>query len=70
MDLNSLSQSPYFDLSDLEFFNLNIRNDNSEWDKFLEDVLLLRFINFRYSFQYKNIEFMKVFVNLLEGFFL
>jgi hypothetical protein len=47
-----------------------MRSDNSEWDKFLEDILLLRYINFRYSFQYKNMEFLKVFANLFEGFFL
>lgn len=70
MEFNSLIQEPYLNLSGIDFFNLEIRSDNSEWDKFLEDVLLLRYINFRYSFQYKNFEFLKIFANLFEGFFL
>jgi hypothetical protein len=70
MEFNTLVQEPYLNLSGLDFFNLEIRNDNSEWDKFLEDVLLLRYINFRYSFQNRNYEFLKFFANLFEGFFL
>ena len=70
MEFNSLVQEPYLNISAIDFFNLEMRSDNSEWDKFLEDILLLRYINFRYSFQYKNFEFLKVFANLFEGFFL
>jgi hypothetical protein len=70
MEFNSFIQEPYFNLSGIDFFNLEIKNDNNEWEKFLDDVLLLRYINFRYSFQNRNFEFLKVFANLFEGFFL
>jgi hypothetical protein len=70
MEQSILKQEPLFNLSGLDFFNLSIRADNAEWDKFLEDILLLRYINFRYSFIYSNMEMVKYFLNLLEGFFL
>jgi hypothetical protein len=70
MDQNIFKQEPLFNLNGLEFFNLAMRPDNQEWDRFLEDVLLLRYLNFRHAFINKNTEMLKYFVNLLEGFFL
>ena len=65
-----MHQDPLFNLSKLDFFGLKIRHDNSEWEKFSEEMLLLRFINFRYSFLYRNYDMMLYFIHLLEGNFL
>lgn len=70
MESNLACQDPLFNLSQIDFFNLSIKSDNLEWEKYLEDMLLLRFINFRFSFIYKNFEMMKYFLNLVEGNFL
>jgi hypothetical protein len=63
-------QDPLFDLSFLEFFNLAIHGDNLEWDKYIEDMLLLRFINIRYAYINKNYDMILYFLNLIEGNFL
>jgi len=66
-----LVQAPLFDLSYLDLFDLKINNKNvSDWDRFLDEFLLLRFLYFRNSFQEGNIEFISYFTNLLEGSFL
>jgi hypothetical protein len=70
MEQNIFYQDPLFNLKGLDFFNLSIKPENTEWDKFLEDVLLLRYINFRYAYIYKNMDMIKYYLNLLEGFFL
>jgi hypothetical protein len=70
MESNLTFQDPLFNLSSLDFFNLSIKSDNLEWEKYLEDMLLLRFINFRFAFIYQNFEMMKYFLNLVEGNFL
>ena len=70
MEFDLVKQDPLFNLSRLEFFNLSIKGDNLEWEKYLEDMLLLRFINFRFAHIYKNLEMMKYFLNLVEGNFL
>ena len=70
MEQDKLRQEPLFNLTKLDFFNLSIRSDNLEWEKYIEEMLLLRFINFRYSHIYKNYDMMKYFLNLVEGNFL
>ena len=30
-------QEPLFNLNQIEFFNLSLRPDNSEWEKYIED---------------------------------
>ena len=67
---NILIQDPLFNLSRLDFFNLGLKPDNMEWEKFLEDMLLLRYTSFRFSFIEKNYESMLYFLTLLEGNFL
>ena len=52
------------------FFNLSIKPDNIEWIKYLEEMLLLRYINFRFCYIEKNYESMLYFLTLLEGNFL
>jgi hypothetical protein len=69
-NINIMQQEPLFNLTKLDFFGLKIKNDNLEWEKFSEEMLLLRYINFRYSFIYNNYEMMKYFIHLLEGNFL
>ena len=70
MNADIIQQDPLFNLSRLDFFNLTIKSDNLEWEKFTEEMLLLRYINFRYAHIYNNYEMMKYFLNLLEGNFL
>ncbi len=70
MESDKLKQEPLFNLTKLDFFNLSIRSDNLEWEKYLEEMLLLRFINFRYSHIYRNYDMMRYFLNLIEGNFL
>jgi hypothetical protein len=70
MEHDKLRQDPLFNLSQLNFFNLGIKSDNLDWEKYLEDMLLLRFINLRYAHIYKNYDMMKYFLNLVEGNFL
>lgn len=67
MENDIKNQEPLFNLTNLEFFNLSITEDNFLWDRYIEDMLLLRFINFRYAFLYKNKEMIFYFINLLEG---
>jgi hypothetical protein len=62
-----LRQDPLFNLTNIEFFNLSLRTDNFEWDKFIEEMLLLRFINLRYAHIYKNYDMILYFLNLVEG---
>ena len=69
-DTKILNQEPIFNLTNLEFFNLSLTSDNLEWEKFLDDMLLLRFYYFRLSFIMKNFELVAYFLNLLEGNFL
>ena len=64
------NQDPLFNLSFLEFFNLQISEENLEWNKFIEDMLLLKFINIRYAHIYKNFDMILYFLNLVEGNFL
>ena len=70
MNNDIMQQEPLFNLTKLDFFGLIIKNDNLEWEKFSEEMLLLRYINFRYAFIYNNYEMMKYFLHLLEGNFL
>ena len=53
-DSKILNQEPIFNLTSLDFFNLSLTADNLEWEKFLEDMLFLRFYYFRLSFIEKN----------------
>lgn len=64
---NILKQDPLFNLTRLDFFNLSLKSDNLEWEKYTEEMLLLRYINFRYSFIYKNYEMLLYFLHLVEG---
>ena len=64
------NQTPLFNYSYLEYFDLKINTKCNEWDKFLEEFLLLRFVYFRDSFQKENLDFFAYFTNLLEGSFL
>ena len=70
MDFNPLIQEPIFNLSYLNFFGLDLNKNNLDWDKFMEDFLLLRFYSFRTSFIEKNYDTMKYFLILVEGNFL
>jgi hypothetical protein len=70
MDNNILIQDPIFNLTKLEFFNLSFKSDNQEWDKFLEELLIQRFLNVRTSFQEKNLINFKHYIHLVEGNFL
>jgi hypothetical protein len=70
MEFNPLIQEPFFNLSYLDFFGLDITKNNLEWEKFMEDFLLLRFYSFRTSFIEKNYDTMKYFLILVEGNFL
>ena len=70
MDFNPLIQEPIFNLSYLDFFGLDLNKNNLDWDKFMEDFLLLRFYSFRTSFIEKNYDTMKYFLILVEGNFL
>lgn len=70
MDFNVLIQDPIFNLSYLDFFGLELNKNNLEWDKFMEEFLLLRFYSFRTSFIEKNYDTMKYFLILVEGNFL
>lgn len=67
---NLLIQEPLFNLSRLEFFNLGINSENFEWEKYIEEMLILRFNSFRFSYLEKNYETMLYFLTLLEGNFL
>lgn len=67
---NILVQEPLFNLSRLEFFNLTIKPENLEWEKYVEEMLLLRYISFRFSYLENNYESMLYFLTLLEGNFL
>jgi hypothetical protein len=70
MEGDLLNQEPLFNLTRLDFFNLALRSDNLEWEKYIDDMLLLRYIYFRYSHIHKNNEMLRYFLNLLEGNFL
>ncbi len=70
VDSNLLKQDPLFNLSKLEFFNLSLKSDNSYWDKFIEDMVGLRYFSFRLCSLHNNYDMMKYFLNLLEGNFL
>jgi hypothetical protein len=67
---NILIQEPLFNLSKLDFFNLGLKPENLEWEKFMEEMLLLRYTSFRFSFLQNNYESMLYFLTLLEGNFL
>jgi hypothetical protein len=67
---NILNQEPLFNLTKLDFFNLSLKPDNLEWEKFLEEMLLLRYSSFRLCFLQGNYESMLYFLTLLEGNFL
>lgn len=70
METSLLEQEPLFNLTKLDFFGLKIKSDNLEWEKYSEDMLLLRYINFRYAFINRNYEVMLYFLHLVEGNFL
>jgi hypothetical protein len=70
MESNVLVQAPLFNLSRLDFFNLQMRSDNSEWEIFLEEFLHIRYLSFRQSYINKNMEMTIYYLNLLEGNFL
>ena len=70
MDTLLLKQDPLFNLSKLDFFNLNLNSENSNWEKFLDEMIGLRYFSFRLSCLQNNKEMMKYFLNLLEGNFL
>lgn len=69
-DTSLLIQHPLFDLSYLDLFNLKIAHNNQEWDKFLDDTLLLRYSYMRICFQENNLHFFAYFLNFLEGSFM
>ncbi len=70
MEEDIKKQEPLFNLTSLDFFNLSIQSDNLELEKYIEDMLLLRYINFRYAHINKNYEMLLYFLNLVEGNFL
>jgi hypothetical protein len=70
MDSDVLKQEPLFNLTRLDFFNLAIKSDNQEWEKFIEEMTLLRFYCFRLGFVERNMDILKYFLNLVEGNFL
>ena len=70
MDTALLKQEPLFNLSKLDFFNLNLNAENANWEKFLEEMIGLRYFSFRLCCLQKNSEMMKYFLNLIEGNFL
>jgi len=65
-----LNQEPLFNLTNLEFFNLSLESENLEWEKFIDEMLHLRFHYFRICFIEKNYELTSYFLNLLEGNFM
>jgi len=67
---NIFNQDPLFNISKLDFFNLSLKPENLEWEKFLEEMLLLRYSSFRFSYLQGNYESMLYFLTLLEGNFL
>lgn len=69
METNILVQEPLFNLTKLDFFNLAFKPDNSEWEKFLEELLISRFLNVRTSFQAKNFEQLRHHLHMVEGNF-
>jgi hypothetical protein len=70
MDSTNLKQEPLMNLTKLDFFNLALKPDNNNWEKFLEDMIVTRYYSFRLAFVHKNYDGMKYFLNLLEGNFL
>jgi len=70
VDSNLLKQDPLFNLSKLEFFNFSLKSDNSNWEKFIEEMVGLRYFSFRLCNLHNNYDMMKYFLNLLEGNFL
>jgi hypothetical protein len=70
MDIDILKQDPIFNLTRLDFFNLGMTPNNTEWEKYIEDMLLLRFYCFRLCYVERNYDMLKYFLNLLEGNFL
>ena len=65
-----INQSPLFDLSHVDFFNLQIKSDNKEWENFFEEMLLFQYYNFRNSHINNNIDAMLYFLHLVEGKFM
>lgn len=71
MSKQSLSQPPLFDYTYLDLFDMKINSRSSnDWDRFLEEFLIVRFLSFRQSFQNENFEFLCYFSNLLESSFI
>lgn len=70
VEFNPLIQEPFFNLTYLDFFNLDLSKTSTEWEKFIEDFLLLRYYSFRTSFIEKNYDTMRYFLILVEGNFL
>ena len=68
--MSEISQPPLFDFSYLEYFDLKFTSSASDWDRFLEEFLIVRYAYFRDCFQKNNINFFTFFLNLLEGNFL
>lgn len=70
MDKQLLNQSPLFNLTKSDFFDLSISNSaNKNWDEFFEDFLLLKMHSFRTAHAIKNKESMEYFLFLVEGKF-
>lgn len=67
--MSELSQPPLFDFKYLKYFNMSFEN-STDWNKFLEEFLIVRYINFRSNFQKENLYYIAFFANLIEGNFL
>ena len=63
-------QTPLFNLNYLELFGLKINSKCNEWDKFLDDFLMLRYLTMRTAFVEGYIESFSYFLFLVEGNFL
>lgn len=70
MDNSLINQSPLFNLTHCEFFGLSLKADNFEWDKFIEDMLLIKYYSFRMGHRYSDKDTMIYFLHLLEGKFM
>lgn len=70
MSAENCDQTPLLNFNFLDLFDLKINPKCNDWDKFLEDFLLIRYNYFRSSFQAENVDFVSFFLNLVEGNFL
>lgn len=70
MDKSLVNQFPIFNLTNVDFFGLSLKSDNSEWEKFIEDMLIFKYYYFRESHRYNDRDSMTYFLFFLEGKFM